>query len=312
MSFRKNILKITLCVIVFYLFNLIILNSLNKKSKILATDSVQKTNNETIKCENHCTYCDSFVWVNLDRKMYFKQTNQFYLIDTNKFHTFYVIDITRSKFPIRLIIKFFIFYKQKQLTVYDSNELVLNQPWSVNEYGLGSIEFDLNLKDYLINNHSINFETDLKFLNIKFYYQDLTSSQMTSRLLKLNMKKLRTNVSSKWNTSLLCAKCYYMQTNEYKHFNWWIEMNKRSGYDKIIMCNNSIPNTNEFNRILKKNKNFLHLNRLNCFPNFRADFKSFYFQDIFNFNALNQDIFNGLIVNEVIIFCLLYTVKLPN
>jgi len=102
-----------------------------------------------------------------------------------------------------------------------------------------------------------------------------------------------------------------MQTNEYKHFNWWIEMNKRSGYDKIIMCNNSIPNTNEFNRILKKNKNFLHLNRLNCFPNFRADFKSFYFQDIFNFNALNQDIFNGLIVNEVTIF-FYYKSKLPN
>jgi len=110
MSFRKNIFKITVFVIVFYLFNLIILNNFNKNSKILITDSVPKTNNETVKCDKHCIYCDSSVWVNLDRKIYFKQTNQFYLIDTNKFHTFYVIDITRSKFPIRLIIKFFIFY----------------------------------------------------------------------------------------------------------------------------------------------------------------------------------------------------------
>ena len=48
-------------------------------------------------------------------------------------------------------------FKNKFLTDHKSNVSEIYRPWSAYEYGLGSIDFKLDLKNFLKKNYNINF-----------------------------------------------------------------------------------------------------------------------------------------------------------
>ena len=85
-------------------------------------------------------------------------------------------------------------------------------------------------------------------------------------------------------TTLLCAGLLYHGTDvrrlaeanataveqlnaeRHAHLHWWIETNKHIGYDKIILCNNSMPDTAAFRSLLAKYEHFVELYQLAQIP----------------------------------------------
>jgi hypothetical protein len=68
--------------------------------------------------------------------------------------------------------------------------------------------------------------------------------------------------------SLICTKCYELSKNQILDLMWWIEMNKHSGYDKIILCNNSIPKDQNLELFLNERKDFIQVVRMSYYPYF--------------------------------------------
>ena len=106
----------------------------------------------------------------------------------------------------------------------------------------------------------------------------------------------------------------YGQSNyskQYEQLNWWIELNKAFGYRKLSLTSNNIPNTNEFQQLFNKHKDFLDVYRINWLPNFFHDelnltvshhnnsyfnnFKAFYGHNIGRHEC---NVFKTLIYNE--------------
>lgn len=245
--------------------------------------------------------CDT-VWSHIDRKLYFKQSNQFYFIDEAKINAFFVVDTAKSRFPLHLVIRFLIYFNGKFLSELKSNTIVHDKPWSLEEYGLGFINEPIDLKKFLLQNHKIDLASHLSDITVKLSYHDIKNNQQTSQLLNLNIKYLRTPEHTKPKVTLICSKCLFIGTNGYKNFQYWVELNKKAGYDKIWLCNNSIPNTEDFNRIFKKHADFIEISQLKCLPNFLPNSKGFYVNHYSELEkALKQDVISGLILNEVII-----------
>jgi hypothetical protein len=97
-----------------------------------------------------------------------------------------------------------------------------------------------------------------------------------------------------------------IQPSDYKDLFWWIEMHKQAGYKKIIFCNNSIPNTQEFGDIFEKNKNFIEIIQLNFLPNFMEKNVSTLvthkylnsYHPLGSHYHVDSDLFNVMITNE--------------
>ena len=49
---------------------------------------------------------------------------------------------------------------------------------------------------------------------------------------------------------------------------YWIELNKKFGYEKIAVCNHSFPNTKEYNELFAKHSHILQIYQLKYVPNF--------------------------------------------
>lgn len=282
---RNRIIVFALIIITLYFIN---------SNKSNSDIEVQTT---TSKLEQ--SICDS-VWSHIDRKLYFKQSNQFYFIDESKFNTFFVVDTAKSLFPLNLRIHLLIYFNGEFLTELKSNTIVHDKPWSLEEYGLGSINEPIDLKNFLLQNHNINLTLHVSNITVKVLYHDINNNKKSNQLLNLNIKYLRTPEHTKPKSTLICSKCLFTDTKGYKNFQYWIELNKRAGYDKIWLCNNSIPNTDDFNQIFKKHADFIEIHQLKCLPNFLPNSKGFYVNHYSELEkALKQDVISGLILNEV-------------
>ena len=67
--------------------------------------------------------------------------------------------------------------------------------------------------------------------------------------------------------SAICSKCYYYRDNSaYKHFEWWLAVNKRIGYEKIMFCNNSIPESSELTSLLAKYADVVEVYHMHSMP----------------------------------------------
>ena len=107
--------------------------------------------------------------------------------------------------------------------------------------------------------------------------------------------------------SIVCSKCFWYSSDQYKDLFWWIELNKQAGYKKVVFCNNSIPNTKEFNEIFENNKDFVELSQLNYLPNFMPKNNNLnstshnylsYYNELGAQYHIDSDLFNMIITNE--------------
>jgi len=70
------------------------------------------------------------------------------------------------------------------------------------------------------------------------------------------------------NKVVLCGKVYYLNDKQSKDFEYWIELSKLEGYEKIVIFNNSIEDTQRFRKIFSDHKDFIEVIPYQCLPNF--------------------------------------------
>ena len=61
---------------------------------------------------------------------------------------------------------------------------------------------------------------------------------------------------------------------------WWIQLNKKIGYNRISFCNHSIDA--DFNKMFEKYSNFLDISPLKCIPNLQNKSESKYYSQFFD------------------------------
>jgi hypothetical protein len=188
-------------------------------------------------------------WEMLDENVFFKRTGSYYIIEKHLLRVFYVMRANLN---------------------YDFKLSLISRSGCVN-FTNGSTKIHQHWGSYKLNSLNFNYILSPNVYDESFwiYIQDLKNR--IEFPLKLKVKYIRSRPGLKKDGSIICSKCYYFRNDQYKDFEWWIKLNQRIGYKKIIFCNNSIPNNREYNEIFLKYKHLIELSQLNSIPNFVSD-----------------------------------------
>ena len=135
---------------------------------------------------------------------------------------------------------------------------------SYSNYVYEYLESDLNIS--LIRSEKQENKIQIK---ITSFEKKLTNeSEPTNKTNSVSIDKVKIkNYNEKDELkkhSILCSKVYYFDQSYEKIFEWWIEMSKLNGYDKLVIFNNSLP----FRDLFRKYEGFVEVVQFQCLPNF--------------------------------------------
>lgn len=88
----------------------------------------------------------------------------------------------------------------------------------------------------------------------------------TNSDIPVRMKKFSYNGTE--NKVILCGKAYYLPAKQEKDFQFWVELTRLQGYEKIVIFNNSIENTPTSQQVFSNYKDFVQVVQYQCLPNF--------------------------------------------
>lgn len=227
----------------------IIQNSKNIKKEIL-----QKTSNNR-----------NDDWEQLNFNVFFKRTSAFYLFEKSLLRIFFVSRYLFPKYFYNFLIEISVNVNDTKVLKIILKNGTYFQHDQTYTYRLFSLNHLFNLKSYknIPNGYPLNQ------LNISIIIKDITTSQSTLYPIFVKIKSYKSFENR--TGSAICSKCYFYSANNSeapKYFDWWFKMNKRLGYKKIYICNNSIPNTLEFNEIFNKYQDYVKITHLKSLPNF--------------------------------------------
>jgi hypothetical protein len=203
-------------------------------------------------------------WEQLNKYVYFRRSAAFYFKDKQLLRIFFI-----SKSNLRHKYDFIVTLKPDQtetITVVLPNAQVkLHDRWDI--YEVNSLNYNFSVSQYFEMNEN-EFKMDL------FVKQNNPLIQ-TSHPIEVKIKSFH---GKNKEDAAICSKCYYYNDDTSKIFEWWFELNIQIGFNKISICNNTIPNTENFERILKKYESNVHVYQMNFLPNY-----------IYNSSALNDN-----------------------
>jgi len=218
--------------------------------------SIKIKDNFLSQCENE--------WVKLNKNIYFRKRLAFCYPDIKKIKIYF----TKHKV-----------YKHKlkfEIMIYDKNYILktteVQYPhldWHKNlPYQHGYLEADFDCLKL------INKQRQDSILKINIF----SFRHKTKEPINLEIKNYNQYDNLK-NGSIICGKFYYFKESLFKSFQWWIETLKLSGYEKIVIVNNSIGKIH--NNLLNKHKDFVQIIQYQCIPNlFTNLFSESYFKFI--------------------------------
>jgi hypothetical protein len=259
----------------------------NKKSRVSLIDTSSPRN---------------AVWEQLNENVFFKRTSAFYIIERTLLRIFLVC-MTRCDYNYAARIK--IELNNDQIHhIYTQNEVKIKRA-SFGKYVWYALDFKLNLLDFInLNNYDELLDSHKTF---HLYLSDLNkTTDQTQHYIDVQMKYIRSRPNKPPKRhQVVCSKCFWYKPDNYKDFFWWIELHKQAGYEKVFFCNNTIPNTKEFNEIVDANKDFIEISQLNYLPNFIETNRSAkvhtylnYFEQMGSYFHVESDLFNMMMTNE--------------
>ena len=306
-SIRSNFARISIVLILFqiillYIFFDTVKNSINPKLKFPAYKKYSAENLIKGSVIKSVQSLRNQIWEQLDESIFFKRTSAFYIIERKLLRIFFVCT---SQSKNELFGRLEIELEDNQVHHIHLKDGNIKQHAAFGNYVWKSLSFNLDLKKYIKFD---DYEDIFKRKKTFHLYLSNVNSQETPDYIDVKMKYIRSrsNTTMKKN-SIVCSKCFWYKPSDYKDFFWWVELHKQAGYEKIVFCNNSIPNTKEFNEIFENNKNFIELSQLNYLPNFvdnnqnRSSKSHNYinnYHQLGSYYHVDSDLFNMMITNE--------------
>ena len=201
-------------------------------------------------------------WEQINNDSFLKRSAAFYFIDKREIRLFMVRHTNRTLHQKHYL---------KNLTVLFKNKSSFNLNFNDNSSIFQIDKYDSN-KLFQFVLLSLNLTILNNFDDVKkmflFIRDDL--NQTNQAPIDVKIKYFHSKIATKKLDSAICSKCYRYFSNNTDHtrFEWWIEMNRLFGYNHIYICNNSIPNSNEYRRVFKKYDGFVHVYQMNTIPDF--------------------------------------------
>jgi hypothetical protein len=177
----------------------------------------------------------------------------------------------------------------------------------------------LNYKNQIYNFKKEHLKIEM-FFNIRQYQNYLltyscfdfgNSMSINSNLTLTCSNNVRTNIKithkkkSSDKNAIVCTEPLFLESKDSPSLAWWIELIRLSGYKKLVLFNNSIPNTDKFRRLFSRHGHFLEINQLKCLPNFIKPNESKYLTNYrefisgeWNGNNIHFLSFDGIANNE--------------
>lgn len=247
--------------------------------------------------DQNLSYCDSNGnWSSIDGKIYFKKEASFYFYDLNLITlNFLHSKIIKPKFQMEILVE----YNGKQLKVSleKFNLKKMRSDRIDDTFVYSVIDCELNLNDYLPTN-----EINLDKLKLTLNITELNMNKFIRKPLILRIHK--TESASKKN-SMICSKVIFLEDkNKIKDLKFWIDLNRLSGYKKILLYNKQEEVENrELEELLKKEQDFVQVKNLVCLPNLIRDNLNFSFEYFEKYKEIRllkrkMDLISTILINE--------------
>jgi hypothetical protein len=214
-------------------------------------------------------YCEKFgEWEALSRHYFFKRAANFYFVDTCLLRLNFIADhtITQSRFSLELIVEY---ANRTASSARLTTSIELRIQAMVHEYNLMQMDVFFNLTTFLQEQNlaagktEISLPVELDKLKISVHVAEFFMNATTKSSMDVNVKRLNRNNDDKSvkKTALVCAKCFRLNRTIHntRLLKWWLDLNRRIGYDNVVLCNHSIEVDSRF---LADYKDFLVLTRV--------------------------------------------------
>ena len=232
-------------------------------------------NSEKLK-ETAINECD-LEWAFINKNIFLRRTLTFYYPDLKQIRIFFEKHHKyqfNSTFNVQILVNNTIKLK------YETQNVNRHTIYHA-EYGFLETSFDLALIYSNTTKQKLDLIYDKVDLNVIVTNKD---NKNESAQVDLKIKDFKVDDKYKKH-SILCNKAGHFTSGFEKDFEWWIQMNKLIGYDKIVLFNSTFTN-DSYIKIFEKYKDFVELIQFQCIPNTHHQDKintSFY-----NFIDLNK------------------------
>ena len=271
---KKNIFPLilvsTICLTIFY-GDLLRDDKKNLETFRIEVDDfkTQHDINENTLVENNQTYCEkSQEWSDINAELFIRRKTANYFIDRK---TLLVFTMCRTSWIQNFTFTFHVsIYTHKKLISNKKYNHVRSDPFlSLNGYEDYSMSVGLDLEELIFNDNGSQTKLEASHVEIKFLiemHNKNTNISMKSNSINANIRNFRKTFETK--STVICTEPLFLENKDYHDFEFWIKLNKRIGYEKIVIFNNSIPNNDLFNDLFERNKHFVDVIQFNCLPNF--------------------------------------------
>ena len=234
----------------------------------------RRSDQNFVKNNNQC----SGEWIKLNENVYFRRSMAFYFTDLNKIRLY--LERRQSSANLLGTIELHVEVKLKNNQYLKSNYKHFKQDIIKKDfdYSFESLEFDVIL------NESIQKE-NIKSGNV--YVVEIKNIDKTtiSLPIPLHFKASRLKNEKIVKKNFLCSDLRRGYTrNDVNSFRWHIEMHILNGYDKLIIYNNTMEDSEEYNRLFREYIDYVQIIQYKCMPNFYDKSKQF----ITNFYELDS------------------------
>jgi hypothetical protein len=140
----------------------------------------------------------------------------------------------------------------------------------LSQFGASNVEIyampiDLNL-------NQTNSNSNIKMaLNVSIHNKRTMKTEFTHKPFRVTIEKKRFSDSSSSSSSrdiIMCCEPSYLEGKDYADLKWFFKLNEMIGFKKIVISNNSIVNTPQFNRLFNEMfKHFVNVIPYNYLPN---------------------------------------------
>jgi hypothetical protein len=231
-------------------------------------------NQDSLVENQNLTYCEnSQEWSDINGELFIRRKTAKYFIDRKSLLVF-TMSRTGWVQNFKFIFDVSVFYKNNLISYKKYNHVKTEQFISINGYEDYSMSVNLDLEDYISsfsrNENISKAKIEADDVRINFFisiFNKHKKLKMNSKIINATVGYYR-NRSFKTKSAIICTEPLFLENKDYQDFEFWIELNKLIGYEKIAIFNNSIPNNDLFNSLFERNKNFIDVIQFNCLPNF--------------------------------------------
>ena len=238
------------------------------------------------KCNDTSKYCDlANHWIHIKgHQVFFRQKSIWYFTDKDEIVAYFV---SKSDFSRKVNFKLKFSSKRQRVFGYSAKFIKLRL-WRENEfYSLYRLQTNIKSKGF-------DFNITKSAIRISFSVNNSTQTKW----LSLKMKE-RINSQIKGG-AMICVKNYNLNESNIAMLDWWLNLNKLMGYEKVVLYNTSIFGQ-AFKKLFDNHSSFVEVRPFKFIPNLLDSSNGTFIRGTGRLNRFMKFVFHLITLNECFI-----------